>query len=366
MGDLISSGLKMAGNLIGGNKQTGEYKGAIRTIDNKYNKGVGNLYEQYGTADDIMQPYAQAGPEALAMLQSAIYGGERSYADPRYQQMSEYDLGQLNNESADDARNAYLNSQGKMSAEQKKRLKQSLGVSKLSKGMINQYLSSNGGYTRQSGVNPKDARAALAAKLTPANIYDTGKTYYRGPNGEIIEGGKVPQMTASFNPQESALYKLQKDRGLADMDRILRMNGRGNSTYGVRENGRFLEDLNANESERQLGRLKELLGVGTTAATNQASLHTGLGNNLATMYQNWAAKKASAKQSLGDVQLQKWSQLGSDSGDMVKKMEETAAKIFSGGMGGAPGAGGMGGGGGGMSFVANGAGKWGQGGYYGG
>lgn len=378
MGDFIKSigaGVSGVMNIVGSNKRTGEYKSAVRTIDDKYKKGVGSLYEQYGMAQDEMRPYSDVGPEALAYLRSAIYGGEQSYADPEYNQLSEYDLSQLNTESAAVQRDAYLNSQGKMSAEQKSQLKQSLGVTKLSKAMINNYLQSKGGYVKQPGVNGKDARAKLATSLTPANIYDTSKTYYRGPNGEIIESGKVPQLSASFNPEESAIYKLQKERGLADLDRILRMKGRGDSTYGIRENGRYLEDLNANESERQLGRLKELLGVGNTASTNIASLQTGLGNNLGTMYQNWASKKAAAKQALGDVKFAKWGQMAEDNMNVANHAGNGVNSIMSGGMtnGGSSSDSGYSvgtaqrfnsGNGSGTSFIANGQGAWGQGGYY--
>jgi len=128
--------------------------------------------------------------------------------------------------------------------------------------------------------------------------YKAGSTQYRAPDGSIVDA--APMLSAEYNPQESPGYQWQLQQGQKQLDRTLRSLGRSNSTYGMQQQGNFIQNLNANEYDKGINRLATLAGFGQGTNANVA----GSGNQAAGQI---AGVNTSTANSLGNL----YSQLGS-------------------------------------------------------
>lgn len=184
-------------------------------------------------------PFLSPSGRAMATLQSAIYGGPQEYIDPNYQ--------------FDRETGKYVNMRNP--------------------GVIPDSVFSS---SAQNGAPLKFVRGITAPVIKAAN------KGLAGAGAPRIGVDNPPMLTATFNPRESESYKWQKERGLADLNRTLRMNGRLNSTAGMNATGRFLGDLNANEYDRQINQLLNLVRIGQGAAgSTTAAGNANAANNAA-------------------------------------------------------------------------------------
>lgn len=131
-------------------------------------------------------------------------------------------------------------------------------------------------------------------RLTPFDSgYVPGQAKYRAPNGTIVD--KAPMVSSKYNMQESPGYQWQLQQGQKQLDRTLRSLGRSNSTYGMQQQGNFIQNLNANEYDKGINRLATLAGFGqgnvsnvansgASAANQIAGVNTNTANSLGTLY----------------------------------------------------------------------------------
>lgn len=205
----------------------------------------------YDASRADFQPFLSPSGRAMATLESAIYGGPQQYMDPNYR--------------FDRETGKYINING---------------------AKVVPVPSTTG--------NLKPLRYIMPVARTAQNAVNSA--------GAKIGVDSPPMLSTTFNPQQSESYKWQKERGLADLGRILRMQGRGNSTAGLNATGRFLGDLNANEYQRQLDQLWNLVktgqgaagtvsGAGSSNAANNAAAYGMAGQGAANAaYMSGAAK----------------------------------------------------------------------------
>ena len=123
--------------------------------------------------------------------------------------------------------------------------------------------------------------------------YVAGKDQYRAPDGSIVDS--APMLSAEYQPQESPGYQWQLQQGQKQMDRTLRSLGRSNSTYGMQQQGNFVQNLNASEYDKGINRLANLAGFGqgtnsnvagsgNSAAGQIAGVNTTTANSLGNLY----------------------------------------------------------------------------------
>jgi hypothetical protein len=232
---------------------------------------VASQDRQYDTSRKDFSPFLEPSSRAMATLQSAIYGGAQEYDNPDYTQLSNAEV------------RRYLTDQR---------------ITPQTDAYGRQYESSvvNGMPERMLPKMWKDAQGNYTA-TAPAKL------------------------SAMFNPQESESYKWQKERGLADLGRTLRAQGRGNSTYGMNATGRFLGDLNANEYDRQINSLLNLAKIGQGAAGSTSAAGTSAANNNSSAY-------LSAGQGIGNAAMM----AGQAKGSLYGGMGGASASTFGNGL----------------------------------
>ena len=91
---------------------------------------------------------------------------------------------------------------------------------------------------------------------------------------------------ATYSPQVSPLFKLQQEQGESAINRSLAARGLFNSGAAIRSLSDFNRNLLAEESQRQYGRLADIVNLGSGAAAGGAASAQNTGNTLASAYQN--------------------------------------------------------------------------------
>ena len=252
-----------AGGAVASNNAAKKSASAVKGASADANQLQWDMYDQ--TREDFA-PFRQPSDRALATLQSALYGGDSEYVDPRFTRL---DSGELQNLNAD-------------------LLRQS-GVDYFT-GKDNNFL------LQHLANNPWDAK------------YSADKPFYRGPNGEITD--KPTMLSAQWKPQESEGFKYTKSRTLEDLGRSLRMMGRGSGNVAANATGRTLGDLNVQNEATQRNELWNMVKTGQGAAGSIAGAGQNAANTVGGNIMSAGNNLASIAQNNGQTQANLWAGLG--------------------------------------------------------
>jgi len=129
------------------------------------------------------------------------------------------------------------------------------------------------------------------------------------PAGTTTTQALTPYTGAAYNMEGSPLFKFQKQVMEEDLAAQLAAAGLSGGTYAQRELARQNLGLAAQERERVVGNLQQMVGMGMGGAQlGQASFQTPQSANIAGMYGNMATDVASFYGNMGAIQGQLGSQ----------------------------------------------------------
>jgi hypothetical protein len=158
------------------------------------------------------------------------------------------------------------------------------------------------------GYEQLDANDLAGLNKANPSQYDPNQTWFRGPDGGIVNA--IPQMQAQWQPQESEGFKYTKSRTLEDLGRQLRMMGRGSGTVAANSFGRTLGDLNAGNEATQRNELWNMVKTGQGAAGSITGLGQNTANALSTSAINLGQSQANAALAQGQNKGNLYSGIG--------------------------------------------------------
>jgi len=164
----------------------------------------------------------------------------------------------------------------------------------------------------QSAVfgGPVSARDTTYSKLSD---YDTtrygkalNKTWYRAPDGSLVEESAVPMQDYTYNPTESPAASYQLRQGNTALMRSLGARGQAGGGGATMKLAELASGVAASDWQNQYNRLLDLVKTGTGASSstgaagNQLSSAYGqAGTNLGNIYQNLGQQRASLYSGIG-------------------------------------------------------------------
>lgn len=238
---------------IAANKSANAAKDASKTQAESADRALEFEQEQFEYQKRLNEPFYNMGLPAAYQYASAITGQPQTYADPRYQQLTEDEVADLNSTAVS---------------------------APVGQGTLSRMMS------RSQPAAPK---------------YDTAKKWYRGPDGQIVES--TPTVTTGpWTPQETEAYKWQQQQMEKNTSRSLRAMGRYNSTYGMDAITKGNSNLAASEYDKQLGRLADLTNVARGGASSLSSMAGQFANSASNNIINSGNNQANATLAGGMMQ----------------------------------------------------------------
>lgn len=234
------------------------------------------IYEQM-RAD--FEPYRQIGLASLPYLQSAVLGGSYSVPGSGYSLVSPEELAKIN---------AGINTNNQQNS------------------MTYQPSAPTPFDPNYAGTPGRSAGpiAVPTSGFTPQTLYDPSKTWYRAPDGSLVN--QAPTQQVSFTPGESPAAKYQREKGNVALQRALAARGLGGSGYATSKVADLESSIAASDWENQYNRLLDLTKIGTGASSATGSAGQGLSaaygqgaQNLGNIASQAGAAKAGLYSGLG-------------------------------------------------------------------
>lgn len=274
----MGSIVKGVGSFLGGNAQKNEYKDALKTERQYYQKGADALNKNYGESFDLYQPYVDlatlARPEFL-----------KSVIDP----------------------GSYLNALDPMATGNQ--IRGALADRNTeATAILNQQVTEEPSYTYLADLAQRNLNQQLAAR----GKYFSGRAVAEGTNdlqNKLMQG--------LWDRNEDA-----KQVRLSDL----------NTRYGELA-GSYADDFNRgmNIDSTKYSRLGDLMNVGSKGVDALASSKQNLGVNLSNLWGKLGSNQAAGTRALGDVRYNQWNQTGNNIGQGIDDAMNVAGNLLSGG-----------------------------------
>lgn len=270
--------VKGVGSFLGGNSQKKEYKNALKSERQYYQKGADALDKNYGESFDLYQPYVDLSKLALPEYQNAVLGAD-----------------------------SYLNTLDPMAT----------------------------GNQIRGALTDRNTEAAAIMDRTP--IADPSYTYLadlaqRNLNQQLAARGKYFSGRAVAEGTNDLQNRLMQ--GLWDRNEAAKQMRLGdlNTRYGELA-GSYADDFNRgmNVDATKYSRLGDLMNVGSRGVDALASSKQNLGVNLSNLWGKLGSNQAAGTRALGDVRYNQWNQTGNNIGEGIDKALNTGMNVLSGG-----------------------------------
>lgn len=266
------------GSLFGGNSQKKEYKNALKSERQYYQKGADALNKGYGESFDLYSPYADISKTALPQYQQYVTGAD-----------------------------SYLNSLDPMATGNK--IRDALANRNTeAAAILNQQVTADPSYNYLADLAQRNLNEQLAAR----GKYFSGRAVAEGTNDL-----QNRMMQGLWDRNEAA-----KQMRMQDL----------NARYGE------LADSYSNDFSRGMSvdnarynRLGDLLNVGSKGVDSLAASKQNLGINLSNLWGKLGSNQAAGTRALGDVRYNQWNQTGNNIGEGIDKAMNLGTKILSGG-----------------------------------
>lgn len=234
----------------------------------------------YDKGVSLNQPFYESGLAALPYLQSAILGKPVSTPDNAYKQLSADEIAQLNKD------------------EPTVDLQQGQNES----WSIPQITGNYNGIPLFQNVN----FSSLGVPAQPK--YDTAKTWYRGPNGDIVSTQPTTQL--SYSPAESPVASYARQIGQRNLMRALGARGLAGSGLAAYKLGQLNSEIAAGDYDKQIARLSGLVDIARGTSSNLTNLGQSYANNAANININAGENAANAQLAQGQNRASLYNGLG--------------------------------------------------------